>query len=644
MSSYGTKKPGGSLAVQMTFPTVFQNTYSHIGETPRFATQMPHRAPNVSIGTDVQSIWHEQKRADAHRMSRAKVYSTILMNNRSQVAVHNMPFQPKPVLGQRKFANPSHGAMGGGNARQDLDSAPFHYANAITGGHMYPEDEHRYEGGLVGGVLRTAQGQSYGRNLLQARIAQLDAITQAKSQFDSEGILQTESAPFAGATSAHTTDVVGSVELGGLLQQINDALNQNFFGNAEHAGIDNRGTDDSGARNLYQDSYKAFSKIVEIAITGSAGEIDDVLEYIKGTSADDGIITKLEAIVDRETAPDENLRVKNIMISLREFWLRISKYLEKMTKLAGEPYQNRKNASNALIKSYRFSKLRDSTAPADFINASDAQDAQNNRSEQFPSSFNTSGDDGDSGNGSAGQFGHFNSYPRSQPSTVNTGSTYYQRQAEQSSQPPGHRDTRAFRRREDSQHGYLGDGRARFSEDERNTFAYNSGEFQTQGRPVGWADDEEGEGAQYGEATVREANEGSEGDEGEGEEEEKEEEESEGAPSPGGGLSRLQSRRNEHGDWDVTPAQEVQPTRLFSARASLPSAVAPPSASPPEPFTKRADLPRTIEGLKQLAQKVNEHYKTPGGKTVLPDGKGAIWVYGGTVKSARANFIKRLNL
>jgi hypothetical protein len=43
-------------------------------------------------------------------------------------------------------------------------------------------------------------------------------------------------------------------------------------------------------------------------------------------------------------------------------------------------------------------------------------------------------------------------------------------------------------RREDSEHGYWGDGPARYSQDERQVFAYNSGEYQdnTGGRPRGF--------------------------------------------------------------------------------------------------------------------------------------------------------------
>jgi hypothetical protein len=616
MSGYGTKKPGGTFAAQLTFPTVFQNTYAELGATPRFAPTPAQREMNVSQGKDFQSSWHEQKKLDAHRMATAKVQSTHNADVRAHTAVHNMPNQPKPVLGQRKYANPSMGAVSGSSARQDVANGPFHYSDSISGGHDYetpPEYGGRpsANGSLVGGVLRTAVGQSYGNRILQNRIAQLNAINQAKMVFDAQG--QTpfqESMPFAGEQPSRGLELLPQVELANLLQSINDNLSNNFH--ASPTG------EEAGSRFTYQDSTKAFQLIVRLASTGSAEEIDNVLEFINGTSADDGIITKLEALTIRPTRASDTLRGAQVLLSLKDFWERIKMYLEKMAKLVGQPAKDRANASKALIKSLKFSQLRSTVRPDDMINVQDAQQAVDDQSGSFQSGGNWR--DGFRGNPSTPDSSDAPSwYPRGGPafsdstaSTASSGSTAPSR--------------RPLLRREDAQHGYI-DAGAEFSQDERNTFAYNSGEIDTGGRPIGWsgpAEQEEG-AVEYGEVP-QEAPEAEEGEEEGAEAESSSGEEA----SPG-----IQSRRNEFGDWDLG----MRSPEPFVPSPPSVRAEAPSTQKKSQPFITRDRLPTTLDGYRQLAKQVNSHYNNR-----LPDGKGPIAVGVGKVTSVRQNFIRRLGL
>ena len=665
MSSFGTKKPGANLTQQMTFPSVFSEVYSVYGAKPRFAPEAPFGTLNISHGDDFQANWHAQKKADAHRMSRAKVHSTVMMNSRAETAVHNMPSQPKPVLGQRKYANPSMGAMGGGVAREDYDTAPFHFSDSISGFGAVPSAN----GSLVGGVLRSTQGQIHGHRLLQNRIQQLNAINAAKETFDSQGNLPyTETGEFNGGPSTAGLALIPQVELAQILQSVLDSL---------QSGIPSGETEDINApdvtRFTYQDSIKAFSLIIRLATTGTSSEIADALEFITGTSAGDGIIPKLNELTITPQQYSTNPKA-GVYLSLKEFWARIKIYLEKMMKLTEQPEQNRRNASKALIKSLNFTKFR-GQIPREFIEADDAQQAIDDVSsarfsggwEDGSSSGRSSGPGGQStvSSGDAPSFLYAperTQYPRGQfaPSGTSSESSEQreQRFADRGSQLTGHRsrDSRGTRliRREDSQHGYR-DAGAAFDDDERNTFAYASGEWANGGRAVGWADD--GGAVEYGDAPVLA-----------GEDDGEDAAIAEGDEVPAvpavpraaaGGLP-IASRRNEFGDWDAASSAPRTLAEMRAASAAAPAAArAVPAAARAVPAAARAApggaaaspakarfpmsvaaLPTTPEGYRELAARVNAYYEG-----ALPDGKGPIRVYQGSkITSMRANFKSRLGL
>jgi hypothetical protein len=472
-------------------------------------------------------------------------------------------------------------------------------------------------GRLVGGVLRTAQGQSYGMKILHARIAQLNAINEAKSLFQSQGTPPSFASPFVGQEPTNALEQVPQVELAQLLQSINDSLSHNFYVSS--------GTEDSATRFTYQDTTRAFALIVRVATNGSAEDITSILEFINGSSSDDGIITKLNILVDNPPPdPSINLRVRNTLMSLKEFWDRLKVYLEKMLPLVGQPELNRANASKALIKSLKFSKLRSSGREKEFLEAVDAQQNLDNNGSQFPPQGNRS----DEGDASSSSFSSGPGYPYRQRASE-ASSDYYQRMAEQGSQQSGHR-SRGSRgsliRREDSQHGYIGDGNQYFTPDERNTFAYNSGAFQTGGRDVGWNDGENQDTVAYGDVPLEVAQQGEE-------EEGALEEEGEAEGSQEGRPSGMRSSKNEYGDYDILTGRESSPQQSEAYETSEAS----PMSSPL--ITNRGQLPKSLDGYKQLAGQINTHYNNR-----LPDGKGPIRVGVGSLSSVRSNFIRRLNL
>ena len=275
MSGYGTKKRGGDVALQMTFPDVASafvasaepQPYGYLGRA------MIGKAP-LPVADDLQQRYHKEKSHYANKSAMDGVHN----EQRSDWLLRHNTYgytQPRPKLAQRIFANPSLGnqadiysarhdiSMSGGYKPNTRESYPgwewwFDFEEWLDGvapwvaqygwdmlamgapkgfgpkpiapdasiikdmgkrkaaelerirkekekwdkeqelnrrgrdeynrqmrDLMEGDDEgfgpRRGRGDLHGGVLRTAEGQRYGRNLLKDRIRQLDAIEAARS-------------------------------------------------------------------------------------------------------------------------------------------------------------------------------------------------------------------------------------------------------------------------------------------------------------------------------------------------------------------------------------------------------------------------------------------------------------------------------
>lgn len=643
MSAFGTEKfPTTSLRLGM--PSAYQNAYSKLGDRPRFAPDAPIPAVPIMVGQDFQSEWHAQKMADAHRMVRAKVQSTVNMYNRANSSANNSPGHQQPVLGQRIFANPSMTAGQSGNStRQDYAAAPWHFSDA----HGLAGGSHCMDGGsngrLVGGVLRSAQGQSYGMSLLQKRLADFEKISQMAEEFQNPAMPMREEqgvSAFAGEqpSASQSLATLQNVELSQLLQNVLDSIQE---GESDDSGV---------TRMTYTDSTRAFALIVRLATAGGAEDLADVLEYLDGTAAEDGIIPKLRSLTQRPIT-DASQKNQEIFVSLLEFWERVKSYLTKMVATVGMPLKNRAAASQAYIKSLGFTKLFKGRLPEEFVERQDAQQAVDvRRGYHFPGA-GPGAPDGDDANDGA--------------------------------PPGGGLGGRRTVRREDSQHGYTGRNGAQFSRDDRQRFGYASGEYNTGGRPVAWA----GEEGEYGAAPLFGSPEEQEGD--------AEYSASALGTNPGNAGPRLRSFLSpQTGEYDVSPPPDVRrllrPSPLARAAAAAspsprpPAAAAAAAAAPPRraassaatleegeeeapvgyeeaeardaargvatpasptghlpPFLRSRDqLPSDIKGLIALAGRVNTFYKNN-----LPDGKGKITVGPESkVRNVKLNFTRRLNL
>jgi len=322
------------------------------------------------MGNDLQANYHQQKMRDAHYMANAKVLATQLGNARAFSSPKGYFNLPPPVLGQRRFANQSQGAVTTSSGRLDVPGlAPWSelpndnpYVSKFGRGHGYcPVDAKMKEHHLTGGVLRTTVGQDWAKAKLNDRIKQLSAIDDAKNALASSVDMRSipSQIPFAGAEPSldESLSLLPQVELAQLLQNVIDALM-------------NPG-DNYGAitRFVVGDANKIFALCVRLATSNSSEDIMNALEFIEGGSSQDGIsqlivdlLATLEASgYDEETGEgivsSVHKQVAQILRTLKNLFDRLELYLKQMLKLSESPYKDRVNASKALIKSLGFLKL-----------------------------------------------------------------------------------------------------------------------------------------------------------------------------------------------------------------------------------------------------------------------------------------------
>lgn len=451
-----------SDGLNLGFPSIYQSIYAAKQLPLRYFPTQREEA-KVWAGNDLQSQIHESRKRDADYMAKAKVASTQHSRVRYVGTPHGRGDQPHPVLAQRVFANPSNGALFTSSGRQTHSDAPFHYVD----GSAY-ESQH-----YTGGVLRSAQGQAFGKRVLLDRIKQLNEIQTASQSFltgtmaDNGLQLGTDSMVMSNFPQA------GGLEMNLLLQSIIDATMGGDTG-GEHLN-----------RLDMSNCFKAITLIFRTVPTLQNDEITDILAKV------DLILTNLQGLLD----PDENItlsaQTREIALSLDVLFTKLKTYLEKMMATNGEirqrtlynPLTNqnetqdvlvptdrgttlslpeRAKLSSNLITSLGFSKLL-RWNPAQYNELLSSADRERLMTTQQRQSYR-SGDFGVDGDGS-------------EPDDDD-------------------RFDRPGRPREDTQHD-AETGRSRnerdFDPDERNSFAYNSGFYYN---PDG---DVRGQNTYYGE-------------------------------------------------------------------------------------------------------------------------------------------------
>ena len=440
---------GESDDLQLGFPSAYESNYASLQKPQRAFPEYGGLDYSPWAGDDLQAQWHQQKLRDAQYMSGAKLQSTQMSNKRANSSPHGYYRMPKAVLGQRKFANPSFGAYLVSPGRENYASAPFHFSNAHPEHRAPLEPEETGAGHCCdtfrGGVLRSAAGQVHGHNMLLARVGQLNAIDEAKQQFQMMGALQPgetlpAQAPFVDSLQNLSTDVSAPITVNLGLQRVVDLLMGEDILNNQESGF-------RSADSVFSETRAVLGGILATGVSASVGELSDTL----------GLIQRIEGLLQStlETDSDDvymdeyaNKQAKATYITLQEIFKKLNAYLTRMISSVNLQPRDRESLARSLVQSLGFAKSlnvaqgrsREALALAERSGTTQArQDAINA--------------------GANGSFDHDSE------------------------------------RREDTEHGSRpsGPSDAEWGDEQRAQFGWRSGEFYpTNGRSVGWFGADEG--------------------------------------------------------------------------------------------------------------------------------------------------------
>lgn len=311
MSAVLTKKPGGDYATQLTFPAVFAQQAKANNLASQFYPDAQSRPMVLPRGSGLQEDYHEQKRLDANRRCLTAVRDNAASTAR-YLNSHANYIVPKPVLSQRKYANPSNG-----NQADIYSSRPIQWNQSMRGG-----------------VLRTEEGQKWAIGKLKERIPQLDAIKAAKEAF----VMGMPMGP-VGAEVVGISDITAKVELYGLLTRVESEVEQGKLNNK--------------TVEMSQSLLKLMFSFIPYADTREVEEVMESVEYIK--KALEGISEQDEEGVGQQSKAGQ--AVFKIADYLNNLYGKMREYLVRMNGVLTRPRKEREKASSVFIKSLGFSEL-----------------------------------------------------------------------------------------------------------------------------------------------------------------------------------------------------------------------------------------------------------------------------------------------
>lgn len=310
MSAVLTKKLGGDYATQLTFPAVFEQQARANHLASQYYPEGASRPMVIEKGSGLQEDYHEQKRLDAIRRCLNGVKDKAAATARFLKSHANYYGMPKPVLGQRIYANPSNG-----NQADIYSNRPVFHQQ------------------MRGGVLRTEEGQKWAIGKLRERIPQLNAIKAAKDAF----ILGIPEQAI-GVESVGITDITTKVELYGLLNRVESDVEQ---------GVVNNKTVERS-----QNLLKLLFAWTPYGEPNEISEVMDKLEYIQ--QALKGISEEFEEGVGQSAV---GAAMEKNVDYLSNLYDKMAEYLKRMNSVLGRPRKEREKISSTFIKSIGFSEL-----------------------------------------------------------------------------------------------------------------------------------------------------------------------------------------------------------------------------------------------------------------------------------------------
>ena len=351
MAGVATESAKG--AIQLTFPSIFSEFYAKSGRKyapPKMERSSHHpESGYVDPESSFQKV-QKERREDAERMVLAKVKSTKNSQIRFATTPNGMGFQPEPVLGQRKYANPMLGALILSSARQDSPNAPFHLV----------------EGGMSGGVIRTKQGMNYVKEILRKRIDDLNAIDKSHENFayhEQRG---------ADTQEMGTTDVgeinVGQeladkspmIEMNLILQRILDSVS-NVYGEADAEFENEEGVyDDFGGRALAGSTTDVALRFLKLffryAPKMTVDELEDKYHLISI------IYQQLEGLLDKKQVDRHSGLYEpqiEIFRTLENLFEKLMEYAKDAIGAVNRSFKERQQVSTASVKRLKFDRVID---------------------------------------------------------------------------------------------------------------------------------------------------------------------------------------------------------------------------------------------------------------------------------------------
>lgn len=328
-------------------PSAYQSVYAAAKIRPRYFPEM--RAPSegtfwVAPADDPNFIRHDSNMQMAHHMVRAAVQSKASSTNRLDKTAHAMGYQPAPVLGQRRFANPSNGSYPSGNSARMDQNGPWKISESLDTFH--------------GGVLRTKVGQEYAHARLKSRVSELNAIDSAKKVFKGDVAVAEEN------TETFNKDKAGLnslIELNLYLQHISDAVEG---GQLDNFDIEN--PEDLDATEIQDIIDKRKTSAAEKAVpnpkdVSRALALIFRLAPIMDKTALDHTFMQIERInsgVDNLLNPDEaeiEPKYRETLLTIQVLFEKLESYLKQMIGNVDLSIKAKKDLSKNLVKSLGFS-------------------------------------------------------------------------------------------------------------------------------------------------------------------------------------------------------------------------------------------------------------------------------------------------
>jgi len=345
------------MGVQATFPLVFQRMFN--AGTAYFPSEDTEPL-NIMVGTHYQSEYHELKRLEANESVRNRGVNNYMAQQKLLTGIHNYHV-PKPVLGQRLYANPSLGDSSAHSTRRDNGLlAPF---RTVEVG-MTPT-----EGLLRGGVLKTRAGYDFYKTQLDNRISQLNAMN---------ALAMGNAVPMGQTTQISDNTKVGppnKVEFFLLLNALEDAIVEGDL-----------------TRFTFENLKELLGKLFAMAPTASSEDFDDILGAV------DIMLEDLElGLSEISENAQTNSFVRPDYASTLQLYMRgIKTYVDNMYRNINMSERDKTTLSKSLIKQIGFTQLLKKNSPRDVIAA--VRD-QNPRVDQEAEDFDDDFDEGGDGDG-----------------------------------------------------------------------------------------------------------------------------------------------------------------------------------------------------------------------------------------------------